>query len=144
VLTLIEKAEQVYDEKQALQLQRKLRRDEFTLEDFRDQLRTVRRMGAMGDLLSMIPGMKKLTKGVDVGEAENELKHIEAIINSMTNEERGNHAVLNGSRRRRIATGSGTTVADVNRFMKQFLQTKKMMKQMAKLTGKNLPQGLIR
>jgi signal recognition particle subunit SRP54 len=88
--------------------------------------------------------MKKLTKGVDVGEAENELKHIEAIISSMTNEERGNHAVLNGSRRRRIAAGSGTTVADVNRFMKQFLQTKKMMKQMAKLTGKNLPQGLIR
>lgn len=144
VLTLIEKAEQVYDEKQALQLQRKLRRDEFTLEDFRDQLRAVRRMGAMGDLLSMIPGMKKLTKGVDVGEAENELKHIEAIINSMTNEERGNHAVLNGSRRRRIAAGSGTTVADVNRFLKQFQQTKKMMKQMAKLTGKNLPQGLIR
>jgi signal recognition particle subunit SRP54 len=144
VLTLIEKAEQVYDEKQALQLQRKLRRDEFTLEDFRDQLRAVRRMGAMGDLLSMIPGMKKLTKGVDVGEAENELKHIEAIINSMTNEERENHAVLNGSRRRRIAAGSGTTVADVNRFMKQFQQTKKMMKHMAKLTGKNLPQGLIR
>ncbi len=136
VLTLIEKAEQVYDEKEALKLQRKLRRDEFTLEDFRDQLRAVRRMGQVGDLLAMIPGMKKLTKGIDMGEAETELKRVEAIINSMTNEERQNHLVLNGSRRRRIAAGSGTSVAEVNKFLKQFLQTKKVMKHMAKLSGK--------
>ena len=109
VLTLIEKAEQAYDEKEALQLQRKLRRNEFTLEDFRDQLRAVRKMGAIGDLLDMIPGMKKLTKGIDMASAETELKRIEAIINSMTREERDNAAIINGSRRRRIAAGSGTT-----------------------------------
>jgi signal recognition particle subunit SRP54 len=138
VLTLIERAEKAYDEKQALDLQRKLKRNEFTLEDFRDQLRAVRRMGAMGDLLAMIPGMKKLTKGMDMAAAESELKHVEAIINSMTNEERANVAVLNGSRRRRIAAGCGMTVADVNRFLKQFQQTKKMMKQMAKYAGKGM------
>ena len=138
VLTLIERAEQAYDEKEAVDLQRKLRRNEFTLEDFRDQLRAVRRMGAMGDLLAMIPGMKKLTKGMDMAAAESELKHVEAIINSMTKEERDNVGVLNGSRRRRIAAGSGMTVADVNRFLKQFQQTKKMMKQMAKYAGRGM------
>jgi signal recognition particle subunit SRP54 len=142
VLTLIERAEQAYDEKEAVKLQRKLRRNEFTLEDFRDQLRAVRRMGAVGDLLNMIPGMKKLVKGVDMSQAETELKRTEAIINSMTREERDNAAIINGSRRRRIAAGSGTTVADVNRFLKQFQQTKKMMKQVARLAGKGMPPGL--
>jgi signal recognition particle subunit SRP54 len=99
-------------------------------------------MGAVGDLLSMIPGMKKLFKGVDMEEAETELKRVEAIISSMTIEERENHSLINGSRRRRIAAGSGTTVADVNRFLKQFQQTKKMMKHMAKFAGKGMPQGL--
>jgi len=139
VLTLIEKAERAYDEKQALALQKKLRRNEFTLEDFRDQLQAVRKMGSMGELLGMIPGMKKMTRGMDVGAAEGELKQIEAIINSMTNEERRNHLILNGSRRRRIALGSGTTVADVNRFLKQFQQTKKVMKQMSKFAGRGVP-----
>ena len=138
VLTLIERAEKAYDEKEAIDLQRKLKRNEFTLDDFRDQLRAVRRMGAMGDLLAMIPGMKKLTKGMDMGAAESELKHVEAIINSMTKEERANVGVLNGSRRRRIAAGCGMTVADVNRFLKQFQQTKKMMKQMAKYAGRGM------
>lgn len=142
VLTLIERAEQAYDEKAALDLQRKLRRNEFTLEDFRDQLRAVRRMGAVGDLLGMIPGMKKLVKGVDMSTAETELRRTEAIINSMTHEERDNAAIINGSRRRRIAAGSGTTVADVNRFLKQFQQTKKMMKHVARLAGKGVPPGL--
>jgi signal recognition particle subunit SRP54 len=143
VLTLIEKAQQAYDEKEALALQKKLRRNELTLEDFRDQLRAVRKMGSMGELLGMIPGMKKLTRGVDLNSAEQELKQIEAIINSMTNEERRNHLILNGSRRRRIAVGSGTTVADVNRLLKQFLQTKKVMKQMSKFAGRGgLPPGL--
>ena len=142
MLTLIEKAERVYDQQQAVALQKKLRRNEFTLEDFRDQLRAVRQMGSMGDLMAMIPGMKKFTRGLDMSSAEGELKQVEAIINSMTNEERRNHLILNGSRRQRIARGSGTSVADVNRFLKQFLQTKKMMKQMSKFAGRGLPQGL--
>jgi signal recognition particle subunit SRP54 len=142
MLTLIEKAERAYDQNQAIALQKKLRRNEFTLEDFRDQLRTVRQMGSMGDLIAMIPGMKKFTRGLDMDSAEGELKQVEAIINSMTKEERHNHLILNGSRRRRIALGSGTTVADVNRFLKQFLQTKKMMKQMSKFAGRGMPQGL--
>jgi signal recognition particle subunit SRP54 len=142
VLTLIERAEQAYDEKEALALQRKLRRNEFTLGDFRDQLRAVRKMGAVGDLLGMIPGMKKLTKGMDMSGAETELKRTEAIINSMTHEERDNAAIINGSRRRRIAAGSGVTVADVNKFLKQFQQTKKMMKHVARFAGKGMPPGM--
>jgi signal recognition particle subunit SRP54 len=142
MLTLIEKAERAYDEKQAETLQKKLRRNEFTLEDFRDQLRVVRKMGSMGDLLSMIPGMKKMTRGVDLGDAEGELKRIEAIIGSMTNEERRNYLILNGSRRKRIASGSGTSVAEVNRFLKQFQQTKKVMKHMSKLAGRGPMRGL--
>jgi signal recognition particle subunit SRP54 len=142
VLTLVEKAERAYDAKQAVALQRKLRRNEFTLADFRDQLHTLRKMGSMGDLMAMIPGMKKFTRGLDMGEAEAELKHVEAIIGSMTAEERRNHLVLNGSRRKRIALGSGTSVAEVNRFLKQFVQMKKMMKQMSKFAGRGLPPGL--
>jgi signal recognition particle subunit SRP54 len=144
MLTLIEKAERAYDAKQAEALQKKLRRNEFTIEDFREQIRAVRKMGSMGELMGMIPGMKKMTRGMDMGEAEGELKRVEAIINSMTHQERRNHLILNGSRRRRIAGGSGTSVAEVNRFLKQFEQTKKMMKQMSKLMGRGggLPPGL--
>lgn len=136
VLSLVERAQQAYNEQQALELQRKLRRNEFTIEDFREQLRAVRKMGAMSELLAMIPGMKKFARGLDVNAAEQELKRIEAIINSMTKHERQNHLILNASRRRRIALGSGTTVAEVNRFLKQFEQTRKMMKQMAKAIGR--------
>jgi signal recognition particle subunit SRP54 len=142
VLTLIEKAERAYDEEQALALERKIRRNEFTLDDFREQLRAVRQMGSMGELLAMIPGMKKLTRGMDMSMAEGELKRVEAIISSMTNQERRNHLIINGSRRRRIAHGSGTTVADVNRFLKQFEQTRKVMKQMGKLAGRGMRMGL--
>lgn len=142
ILSLIEKAEQVYDQKQALALQQKLRRNEFTLDDFRDQIRAIRKMGNMADLLKMIPGMKKMMKGVELDGAEGELRQIEAIINSMTNEERRNHAVLNGSRRKRIALGSGTNVADVNRFLKQFVETKKVMKQMSKFVRPGMLPGL--
>jgi signal recognition particle subunit SRP54 len=141
VLTLIEKAEQVYDQKQALKLQQKLRKNEFTLDDFAEQLKAVHRMGAIGDLLNLVPGMRKLTRGMDTAEAEDELKHIEAIISSMTKAERRNHAILNGSRRRRVADGSGTSVEEVNQFLKQFVQTKKVMKHMTKLAGKGLPPG---
>ena len=119
-----------------------MRRNEFTLEDFRDQIQVLRKMGSMGDLMGMIPGMKKLTKGVDMAEAETELKRIEAIISSMTKQERSNHLILNGSRRKRIAQGSGTSVAEVNRFLKQFQQTKKVMKKMSKLGGRGPIPGL--
>jgi signal recognition particle subunit SRP54 len=128
VLSLIERAERAYDSKQAAALERKLRRNEFDLSDFGEQLRAVRRMGSLGDLLGMMPGMKRLARGVDPEAAERELKKAEAIIGSMTNEERRNVMILNASRRRRIALGSGNSVSDVNRLIKQFTQTKKMFK----------------
>jgi signal recognition particle subunit SRP54 len=133
ILSLIEKVEAAYDERQAETLERKLRKNEFTLEDFRDQLQMVKRLGSMGELLGMIPGMKKLTSKIDPGAADGELKKIEAIINSMTKQERRNDTLINGSRRQRIALGSGTTVSDVNKFLKQYAQTKKMMKKLTKL-----------
>jgi len=142
VLTLIERAERAYDRERGAQLERKLRRNEFTLEDFRDQVRALRQMGALADLVAMIPGMKKMVRGLDMERAEQELKRIEAIINSMTKEERRDHTILNGSRRRRIAMGSGTSVAEVNRFLKQYLETKKLMKRMSKLAGKGAVRGL--
>ena len=140
VLSLIEKVEKAYDQKQAEQLEKKLRKNEFTLEDFRDQLQMVKKLGSMGDLIGMIPGMKKLAGKVDPGVADSELKRIEAIINSMTKEERRNDAIINGSRRKRIALGSGTNVSEVNRFLKQYAQTKKMMKKFTKMG----PGGLNR
>jgi signal recognition particle subunit SRP54 len=142
VLTLIERAEQAYDRDEAVRLQQKLRRNEFTLEDFRDQLRAIKKMGTVGDLLSMIPGMKKMTKGFDMAEAETELKRVEAIIDSMTKQERRDHTILNGSRRKRIANGSGTSVAEVNRFLKQYQDAKKMMKKFSKFAGRGMPTGM--
>ena len=133
ILSLIEKVEKAYDQRQAEALEKKLRKNEFTLEDFRDQLQMVKRLGSMGEILGMIPGMKKLTSKIDPGTADAELKKVEAIVNSMTKQERHNDALINGSRRRRIALGSGTSVADVNRFLKQYAQTKKMMKKLTKL-----------
>jgi len=125
VLTLIEKAEQSFDEAKAAELEQKLRQSNFTLEDFQEQLQQLKQMGPLDDLLSMIPGIKgaKLPS-VD----DSELKRVEAIISSMTLEERRTHHIINGSRRKRIARGSGTTVGDVNRLLKQFAQTQKMMK----------------
>jgi signal recognition particle subunit SRP54 len=130
VLSLIERAEKVFDQKQAESLEKKLRRNEFTLEDFREQLRAVKKMGSVADLLGMIPGMKKVLKGADLSGAEGELRRVEAIINSMTKAERRNAQILNASRRKRIADGSGTSVADVNRLVKQFTQTKKVLKKL--------------
>jgi signal recognition particle subunit SRP54 len=131
VLSLIEKAEQQVDEQQALDLQEKLRRDRFTLEDFLQQLRQVRKMGPLSGLIGMLPGMgaMKQLKGADVDEGE--LDRVEAIILSMTPEERANPAVINGSRRKRIASGSGTRVQHVNQLVKQFDQMRKLMRQMA-------------
>ncbi len=130
VLSLIERAEKAFDQSKATALEKKLRRNEFDLEDFLDQLRTVKKMGSMADLLGMIPGVKKLAKGADLAAADGELKRVEAIINSMTHQERRNINILNGSRRKRIAAGSGTSVSEVNRLIKQFTQTKKMLKKL--------------
>jgi len=132
MMSLIEKAESAFDAKEAERLEKKLKKNEFTLEDFRDQLRTMKKMGSVGDLLGMIPGMKKMAKKAELAGADGELKKIEAIIDSMTNQERNNHLILNGSRRKRIAKGSGTRVSDVNRFLKQYNQTRKMMKSLTK------------
>ena len=128
VLSLIERAERAYDRDQAQALEKKLRKSEFDLEDFRDQLRAVKKMGSVAELLGMIPGVKKLLRGADLSGAEGELKRVEAIIDSMTRAERRNVRILNASRCKRIAAGSGTSVSEVNRLVKQFTQTKKLLK----------------
>ncbi len=135
VLTLIEKAQQTYDQNQAKELERKFKKNEFTLEDFAQQMVALQKMGSLGDLLGMIPGFKKIASQVDSEQAQQELGRIKAIIDSMTKQERRNHLILNGSRRTRIASGSGTSVQEVNRFIKQFEQTRKMMKKVAKSGG---------
>jgi signal recognition particle subunit SRP54 len=139
VLSLIERAEKAFDQREAEALRRKMKRNEFDLEDFRQQILTMKKMGPVTELLGMIPGMKKLVGGADLSGAEDELKHVEAIINSMTRAERANHLIINASRRRRIAEGSGTSVSEVNRLLKQFTQTKKVLK---KLGSGPMLQGL--
>ena len=136
VLSLIEKAEQAVDRKAAPKLEQRMRKGEFTLEDFQTQMQAIKKMGSIGGLLDMVPGGRKLSQQVDMSNAEKEIKRVEAIINSMTLKERRNPALLNGGRRRRIADGSGTTVTDVNRLMKQFMEMKKMMQRMKKPGGK--------
>ncbi len=144
VLSLIEKAEEVSDEEQAKELERKIRRQEFTLEDFLEQMRQVRKMGPLQGLLGMMPGMGKAMKEIrSANMDERELDRVEAIILSMTPAERARPEVINGSRRKRIAQGSGTTVSAVNQLVKQFAQMRKMMAQLAK--GKMPdPQQLLR
>ncbi len=136
VLSLIEKAEQAVDRKAAPEIEQRMRKGEFSLEDFQTQMQAIKKMGSIGGLLDMVPGGRKLSQQVDMSNAEKEIKRVEAIINSMTLKERRNPALLNGSRRRRIAEGSGTTVTDVNRLMKQFMEMKKMMQRMKKSGGK--------
>jgi signal recognition particle subunit SRP54 len=130
VLSLIERAEQAIDEDDAAKLEEKLRKNQFTLEDFRDQLRTIRKMGPLEQILGMLPGMGNLKQMAPDGVDEKQLGRVEAIISSMTPGERRNHALINGSRRKRIARGSGTSVEDVNRLLKQFVQMQKMLKMM--------------
>jgi signal recognition particle subunit SRP54 len=143
VLSLIEKAQQNYDQAKAKELERKIKKNEFTIEDFSDQLRTLKRMGSLGDLLGMIPGLKKIAGAADSDQAKREMVRIQAIIDSMTREERRNHMVLNARRRQRIAAGSGTSVQDVNRFVKQFEQTRKIMKKMTRMGGsRTMMRGL--
>jgi signal recognition particle subunit SRP54 len=131
IVSLVEKAQQVVDREQALKFQEKARKASWDLEDFLAQMQQVKKMGSIGDLVKKIPGMGRLIgKGIDFGG--DELKYAEAVIYSMTPQERCNPKIVNGSRRRRIAEGSGTSVQDVNRLLKDFEQTKKMMKQMMK------------
>ncbi|WP_028991690.1 signal recognition particle protein [Thermoanaerobacter thermocopriae] len=142
VLTLIEKAQAAIDEKKAQELGQKLLTKQFTLEDFLEQLQSLKNMGPLDHLLSMIPGMNKnMLKNVDISEKD--LKRIEAIIQSMTKEERQNPSIINGSRKKRIAKGSGTTIQQVNSLLKQFEETKKMMKKFADI-DKDLKKGKMR
>ncbi|MFI5025901.1 MAG: signal recognition particle protein [Solirubrobacterales bacterium] len=142
VMSLIEKTQDEFDSDQAADLERKIRKQQFTLDDFLTQMRQVRRMGPLGNLMKMMPGMGKAMQGMGQVD-ERELDRLEAIIQSMTPHERAHPAEINGSRRKRIATGSGTTVQAVNRLVKQFGQMNKMMKQLSE--GKMLdPQALMR
>ncbi len=137
VLSLIEQAERVYNQKEAERLQEKILGESFTFEDLREQLRKLRSMGPIENLLSMVPGIGRI-KNISIDERE--FVKVEAIINSMTREERRNHNIINGSRRRRIATGSGVTVADVNRVIKQYVEMKKMLKMFKGKKGFSLPR----
>src|SRR6266849_3912835 len=128
VLSFIEKAEETIDKKQAVEMQRKLIENDFTLEDFRDQIRQIRKLGPLESILGMMPNMGILKDLKNVKIDEDEVTHIVAIIDSMTPHERANHMIINGSRRRRIAKGSGTSVQEVNQLLKQYSQARKMMK----------------
>ncbi|MGH7833906.1 MAG: signal recognition particle protein, partial [Candidatus Binatia bacterium] len=138
VLSLIEKAQSVYEERETLKIEN-LAKNQFSLEDFQTHLRSLGKMGSIGEVLDLIPGGKNLSQKMDMSQAEKQLKQVDAIINSMTPEERRQPALLNGSRRRRIARGSGTSVTEVNRMIKQFLEMKKMLQRMTKLG----PRGLL-
>jgi signal recognition particle subunit SRP54 len=143
VLSLIERAEQTMDAKRAAELERKIRRSEFTLEDFRDQLRQIRKMGPIEQVLGMLPRMGPLANvPKDVHVEESRLKRIEAIINSMTAAERDDHGLIDGKRRKRIARGSGTSVQEVNQVLKQYLQMRQMVKQYGSLAAKGRLRGL--
>ena len=146
ILSLIEKAEEVVDKKKAVELQEKMLSDSFTLEDFRDQLKQIRKLGTLDQILGMLPSIGPFKDMQKVKVDEKELVRVEAIINSMTPKERRNHQLINGSRRKRIAKGSGTSVQQVNQLLKQYAQTRKMMKGMKnsffgrRLKGMKLPE----
>lgn len=147
VLTLVEKAEKEFDQKQAERLQKKLLQADFTLEDFRDMIVQIKRLGPMENILGLLPGMQAQMKMIkNIGGVNEELKRVEAIINSMTVRERRDFRIINGSRRIRIARGSGTTVGQVNRVLKSYLEMKKLMKkvnhrQIMSLLGQSLKGG---
>jgi signal recognition particle subunit SRP54 len=143
VLTLIEKAQSAFDEKESVKLQEKFKKNEFTLEDFKNQLQQIKKMGSLESIMGLIPGMGKMMKQMQGAQpSEKELKRIEAIIDSMTHAERANHSILNGSRRLRIAKGSGTTVQEVNQLLKRFNEAQKVVKQLQKLGGKGMMKGM--
>ena len=143
ILSFIEKAQQVVEEEKARRMEEHFRKNMFTLEDFRDALAQMKRMGSIEDLMGMIPGMRQMTKNIkDFSRAEDELIKIEALINSMTPVERHNHNIINASRKKRIAAGSGRTVQDVNRLLKEYIQMKKMMGRVKKMGMKGLMRGI--
>lgn len=138
VLSLVEKAQAAFDMEEARKIEKKLRKDEFTLDDFLAQMQQVKKLGSLDSILGMIPGMGNLKKqlaGQDIDLNGREMRQIEAIITSMTPKERADISIINGSRRKRIAMGSGTRVQDVNKLLKQFAEMKKMMKKMKKMQG---------
>ena len=139
VLSLIEKAQAEFDDKEARKLEKRLRKREFNLEDFQTQLKQVKKLGSIEQILGMLPGLGQLKKLKGLKPDEKEVVRIEAIINSMTGEERRNYKIINGSRRRRIALGSGTSVQDVNRLLKNFVQTKKMMENLTRKGLEGMP-----
>jgi signal recognition particle subunit SRP54 len=142
IVTLVEKAQEQYDQEEARKLQKKIARNQFDFTDFMSQIHQIKKMGNIKDLASMIPGMGKAMKNLDVDD--DAFRGIEAIINSMTPEERADPALLNGSRRKRIADGSGTSVPEVNRLVKQFDETRKMMKMMTSGKGKRMQMPNVR
>jgi signal recognition particle subunit SRP54 len=143
IMSLIERAEQAVDKKAAIELERKLRKSEFTLEDFRDQLRQIRKMGPLDQIVDMLPKIGPLQNiPKDASVDEGKLKQVEAIINSMTNQERLDHNVIDGKRRKRIAKGSGTSVQDVNQVLKQYMQMRTMMKQYGAMAARAKMKGL--
>ncbi|MGE0359737.1 MAG: signal recognition particle protein [Vicinamibacterales bacterium] len=141
VLSLIEKAEEVIDARQADDLEQKIRKNTFSLGDFRDQLRTIRKMGPLEHIMKLLPGMGQLKALGDAKPDERQLRRVEAIINSMTPEERDHAEVIDGSRRKRIARGSGTSVEDVNRLLKQYAEMRKMLKMVGQMTGEAVPEA---
>jgi signal recognition particle subunit SRP54 len=143
VLSLVEKAQSVFDEKETARLQQKLKKNQFDLEDFLAQLQQIKKMGSLESIMGMIPGMGKMMKQMQGAQpSEKELKRIEAIIRSMTPGERANHHIINGSRRLRIAKGSGTTVQEINQLLKRFTEAQKVVKQLQKLGPKGLLKGM--
>lgn len=140
VVSLVEKAQEQFSEDQAKKLEEKLKKNQFTIEDFYEQIQTIKKMGSVRDLLGMIPGMDRALKGVSIDE--NAFKHVEAIILSMTKEERRRPELLDGGRRRRIALGSGTKVQDVNRLLKQFDQMRRTMKKLTRGNAREMMQGM--
>jgi signal recognition particle subunit SRP54 len=132
MLSFIEKAQKAFDEKQALKLQEKLVKDDLSLDDFRDQLRQIKKMGSLEEILSMIPGLGQMKQLKQFKPDEQELVRTEAIIDSMTPQERRNHTIINASRRRRIARGSGTSVQEVNKLLRSYDQMRRMVRSLRK------------
>ena len=138
IVSLVERAQQQFDEKQARELEKKIMKNKFDFNDFMSQIQQIKKMGNIKDLAAMIPGVGKAIKDVDIDD--NAFKGIEAIINSMTPKERSHPEIINQSRRNRIAKGSGTTIQDVNRLMKQFDQMRKMMKMVTGMNNSKMMQ----
>lgn len=143
VISLVEKAQEVFDEKQARDLEKKLRKDEFTLEDFKEQIKQMKKLGSIESIMTMFPGFNKVKGMINFSEAEKDIKRVEAIINSMTAKERVYPNIIDGNRRIRISRGSGTSVRDVNDLLKRYMEMRKMMKKLTKGGMKGLQRQLF-